>query len=168
MNYNQIKDYVLRVDTKLRLLPLPLVNELLGLLDPTPEVWNLGFYDLEVPGVKCIVHALNELDSRRYYTSCTITVDDVGAFFFTAGGREGGDFYRTYILDTGITKEFIRRLVMLSLEQELVVIDDLQVTPLDEEVVDASEECTSDSEPLHYGEYWSSYNPDQIWVRLKD
>lgn len=170
MNYEQIKDCVVRVDTTLELVPIHLLETLLGEVEGAPyvDLWALHDielpHDVDVPGIQCVVHSLMELDTRRYYAVGTLVISNTPAFFFTAGGREGNDHYNYYILDADATKEFIRYLLELSMEKAVTEVV-LTETPTDTDIPDLDE--MGDIDMVYDGRHWYCDNPDDMWVQLR-
>lgn len=116
MRYIDIKNQVITTSTSLHL-----PDELVELyLTKQWELRDLYFHSWDIrgeqhPSIKSLVHAMMHYDSRRYWTVQTVLVDDVPAFFYIKGGREGSDYFHGYILDKDATKQYIKYMAVVAL-----------------------------------------------------
>jgi hypothetical protein len=156
MNYEQIKSHVVRVDRTLEVLPVKLLDELVSKVDEYLSIDLWALHEVELPGIQCIIHALMDYDMRRYHAVGTVVMNDVPAFYYTAGGREGEDHYNYYVLDVVATKAFIKCLINVSIGKAL---DDVELTQV--RVVDDVPELSEFyGEKIKYGTryYYNSYS----------
>lgn len=155
MNYEQIKDHVVRVDNTLEVVPVKLLDELVSKVDEYLSIDLWAVHEAELPGIQCIVHALMDYDMGRYHAVGTVVMNDVPAFYFTAGGREGEDHYNYYVLDAAATKAFIKYLIHVWVGKAL---DDVELTEV--QVIDDVPELSEFyGERIQYGtrHYYNCY-----------
>lgn len=123
MNYAEVKEYVLDASNNLSLLPGQVVSTLLQQLGGAYDTWkvpgitdrdNLGH--ISHPRITCILHTANNDTQYTFnnYRVCTITVDDIPAFFYV-GVKDDCTKGNVFVLNVDMTEAFLQILLMMQL-----------------------------------------------------
>ncbi len=125
MNYNEVKKHVLSTSHNLGLLPGKVVSTLLNELSKDnssywdiPDITDIDFLtNITDPRITCILHTMrdNTRDEFTNYRVCTITIDDVAAFFYVGVHKDCASGH-VYVLDVNKTKAFLQMLVLMQLD----------------------------------------------------
>lgn len=130
MDYTEIKDKVIVVTHSLKLIPIPLLEGVLGRYGSLNDSDNSGILrDMRHPFIKVVVHAMQIIlptvrkppNTYIYHSLCSVQVNNAPTIFFTAGGSHGQDYAYYQILDVCAYRQYVKYL--MEMVMELVLVD---------------------------------------------